>query len=119
MFDVQCWMFDVPIFTIATNRASTYSKFMRPIARMLFVFSLLFATSLLADDWPQWLGPNRDSVWRESGIAEKFPTNGPPILWRAAIGGGYAGPAIANGRVYVSDRQLAQGASNPSDPFAQ
>ena len=27
----------------------------------------------LADDWPQWLGPRRDSVWRESGILKKFP----------------------------------------------
>src|SRR5207245_1192283 len=40
-------------------------------------------------------------------------------LWRAAIGGGYAGPAVANGRVYITDRQLAQGASNPADPFAR
>src|SRR5204862_4047098 len=79
----------------------------------------LCATSLFADDWPQWLGPNRDSVWRESGIVEKFPANGPPVLWRADIGGGYAGPAVASGRVYVTDRQLAQGASNPADPFAR
>jgi outer membrane protein assembly factor BamB len=73
--------------------------------------------TLFADDWAQWLGPKRDSVWRESGIVEKFPTSGPPILWRAKIGGGYAGPSVAKGRVYVADRQLAQGASNPADPF--
>ncbi|HWX19469.1 MAG TPA: PQQ-binding-like beta-propeller repeat protein [Candidatus Binatia bacterium] len=79
---------------------------------------LAFAiTSLNAEDWPQWLGPSRDSVWRESGILEKFPTNGPPVLWRAPIGAGYAGPAVADGRVYVSDRVLAQGSSNPADPF--
>jgi outer membrane protein assembly factor BamB len=73
--------------------------------------------TLFADDWPQWLGPHRDSVWRETGIVEKFPTNGPPVLWRAKVGGGYAGPSVADGRVYVTDRQLASGASNPSDPF--
>ena len=81
--------------------------------------SLLIGTALFADDWPQWLGSERDSVWRESGIVEKFPTNGPPVLWRAPIGGGYAGPVVAKGRVYVADRQLAQGVSNPADPFAR
>ena len=76
----------------------------------------LAADALFADDWPQWLGPNRDAIWREDGIIEKFPTNGPPVRWRARIGGGYAGPSVANGRVYVADRQLATAAGKPSDP---
>ncbi len=83
----------------------------------VFCLWALAGNTLVADDWPQWLGLRRDSVWRESGIVEKFPTNGPPVRWRAKIGGGYAGPSVANGRVYLVDRQLAQGASNPSDPF--
>ena len=78
---------------------------------------LFVSSAVFADDWPQWLGPKRDAVWREAGIIETFPTNGPPIRWRANIGGGYAGPSVANGRVYVTDRQLAQGTSNPSNPF--
>ena len=78
---------------------------------------VLFCWAALADDWPQWLGPNRDSVWREKGIVEKFSSDGPPVLWRTPIGGGYAGPAVAGGRVYVTDRQVAEGASNPSNPF--
>jgi outer membrane protein assembly factor BamB len=82
----------------------------------LFCAWLLAGNTLFADDWPQWLGPKRDSIWSESGIVERFPTNGPPILWRAKIGGGYAGPVVANGRVYVADRRLAQGASNPAGP---
>lgn len=61
-------------------------------------------------DWPQWLGPQRDGVWRETGIMEKFPPGGPPVRWRAAVGGGYSGPAVADGRVYVLDRQRARGA---------
>ena len=80
---------------------------------------LSLSSSLLAEDWPQWLGPQRDAVWRETGIVEKFPANGPPVRWRAAIGGGYAGPSIVEGRVFVTDRHLAPGASNPSDPFKQ
>ena len=72
---------------------------------------LLAGNALFAEDWPQWLGPNRDAIWREDGIIEKFPTNGPPVRWRAGIGGGYAGPSVAKGRVYVADRRLATGAS--------
>ncbi|PYJ02056.1 MAG: pyrrolo-quinoline quinone, partial [Verrucomicrobia bacterium] len=93
---------------------------MRPTCKswlLAFTIWFLCSTAAFADDWPQWLGPNRDSVWRETGIVEKFPSNGPPVIWRAKIGGGYAGPAVANGRVYVTDRQLAQGASNPANPF--
>jgi len=55
------------------------------------------------EDWPQWLGPQRDGVWRETGILEKFPPNGPTVLWRAPLDGGYSGPAVAAGRVYVTD----------------
>jgi len=55
------------------------------------------------EDWPQWLGPQRDGVWRETGILEKFPANGPTVLWRTPLDGGYSGPAVAAGRVYVTD----------------
>lgn len=83
------------------------------------LFALLTASPLLADDWPQWLGPQRDSVWRETGIIQKFPAGGPPVRWRAPIGAGYSGPAVANGRVYVFDRVLSKGVNNPADPFAR
>jgi outer membrane protein assembly factor BamB len=69
-----------------------------------------------ADDWPQWMGPRRDGVWREAGILAKFPAGGPKVLWRAAIGGGFSGPAVAGDRVYVMDRQgemLAKGKEAP------
>jgi outer membrane protein assembly factor BamB len=82
------------------------------IGRGAFCASFLLGNALFADDWPQWLGPERDAVWRESGIVEKFPTNGPPVRWRAAIGGGYAGPVVAKGRVYVADRPPAQAAGD-------
>ncbi|HUT09579.1 MAG TPA: PQQ-binding-like beta-propeller repeat protein [Thermoguttaceae bacterium] len=68
------------------------------------LLTLLPATSTPADDWPQWRGPTRDGVWRESGIIEKF--DGPVIQrrWTAEIAGGYSGPTVAEGRVYVTDR---------------
>jgi outer membrane protein assembly factor BamB len=62
-----------------------------------------------ADDWPQWGGPQRDLVWREEGIVEKLPDVDPdtgmlPRMWTAPIGSGYAGPAVADGRVFICDR---------------
>ena len=62
-----------------------------------------FATTLPAADWPQWMGPNRDGVWPETGIVEKLPESGPTVLWRADVSGGYSGPAVAGGRVFVTD----------------
>jgi outer membrane protein assembly factor BamB len=78
---------------------------------------LLFSTAARADDWPQWLGPKRDGVWRETGLLEKFPAKGPKERWRVSIGGGYAGSAVAKGKVYVTDRILADGVRNPDNPF--
>ncbi len=63
----------------------------------------LFSTLAPAEDWPQWMGPKRDSVWRETGVVEKFPESGLKVKWRTPIAGGYSGPAVAGGRVYVSD----------------
>ncbi|MEZ5951128.1 MAG: hypothetical protein R3C12_18315 [Planctomycetaceae bacterium] len=44
---------------------------------LLFVCILLLPTCTIADDWPQWMGPRRDNVWRESGILKKFPRMAP------------------------------------------
>jgi outer membrane protein assembly factor BamB len=72
-----------------------------------------------ADDWPQWLGPQRDGEWREAGIVETFPPGGPKKLWSAPVGMGYAGPAVAAGKVYVPDRRLDAGAANPDNAFSK
>jgi outer membrane protein assembly factor BamB len=69
------------------------------------------------DDWPQWLGPQRDGVWRETGILETFPAKGPKLVWQAKIGGGYSGPSVAQGKVVVTDRLLKPGEANPDNPF--
>ena len=69
----------------------------------------------LGDDWPQWLGPQRDSVWREQGIVQTFPEDGFAVKWRVPIAGGYAGPAVAGGKVYVTDyvRESGKAFNNP------
>jgi outer membrane protein assembly factor BamB len=79
----------------------------------------LTALPVRADDWPQWMGPRRDGVWRETGILENFPPGGPEIRWRTPIGLGYAGPAVAEGRVYVLDRVLPEGVKTPESGFSR
>ncbi|MBI1901189.1 MAG: PQQ-like beta-propeller repeat protein [Planctomycetia bacterium] len=73
--------------------------------RTLTALSLFSCSTLaVADDWPQWRGPNRDGMWRETGIVEKFAGDELPIKWRVPIGSGYCGPTVAGNRVYVMDR---------------
>lgn len=64
---------------------------------------LMITPSIVADDWPQWMGPKRDNVWREDGILTQFPDAGLKQVWSAPVAGGYAGPAVAEGRVFVTD----------------
>jgi outer membrane protein assembly factor BamB len=87
------------------------------LALALAATGVLGSPPARSDDWPQWMGPKRDNVWRETGILDKFPKDGPKILWRTPLSGGYAGPAVADGKVYVMDKVLAKGAADPANPF--
>jgi outer membrane protein assembly factor BamB len=73
--------------------------------RALLLLPLLAADLFAQDgqDWPQWRGPTRDGVWHETGLVQELPDE-LAIKWRAEIGGGYTGPTVAKGRVYVMDR---------------
>src|SRR5437763_16839722 len=72
--------------------------------RLICILALAAAAPALADDWPQWLGPKRDAVWRETGILDKLLPGGPKVLWRKPIHGGYSGPGVVAGKLYVLDR---------------
>ena len=80
----------------------------------LILLSISFAVAV-ADDWPQWMGPGRDGRWNETGIIDKFPAGGAKILWRTPMAGGYAGPAVAAGKVYVTDYVRSAGEAK-NDP---
>ncbi len=68
------------------------------------ILFLLFSTTAIADDWPQWRGPKRDGVWRERDILRRFPEDGLRRQWSVPIGPGYSGPVVADGYAYVTDR---------------
>lgn len=74
---------------------------------MRLVLSLALIVTLTgiaaAEDWPQWNGPGRDGRWTEKGVVTSIPADGLPIKWRTPVNWGYSGPAVANGRVYLTD----------------
>jgi outer membrane protein assembly factor BamB len=76
---------------------------MRFLSAAIVALITLHATSAVADDWPQWMGPKRDNVWRDTGLVESFPESGPPVVWRSPLAGGYAGPAVVGDRLFVTD----------------
>lgn len=52
-------------------------------------------------DWPQWRGPERNGLSRETGLLDSWPQGGPRLAWRApGLGGGYSTPTVAAGRIY-------------------
>ena len=54
-------------------------------------------------DWPQWRGPNRDSKSTETGLLDKWPEDGPPLLWTAkGLGEGYSSLTIQGGRIFTT-----------------
>jgi len=73
----------------------------------LLCTSLFAATSIDAADWPQFRGPNRDGISKETGLMREWPAGGPKVLWSIEVGQGYASPAIVDGRVYFNDYDSA------------
>lgn len=52
--------------------------------------------------WPQWRGPDRDNISRETGLLKEWPEGGPPLVWEMrGVGIGIAAVAVAGGRIYV------------------
>jgi outer membrane protein assembly factor BamB len=66
------------------------------------VFSLILAAVTLAADWPQWRGPERDGISKDTGLLKEWPKEGPVLRWKApALGTGYSTPVVVKGRVYL------------------
>lgn len=67
---------------------------------------LLLPAVLLASDWPQFRGPNADGISPEKQINRNWNQNPPKALWKTPVADkGYAGPAAANGRVFIIDHK--------------
>ena len=55
---------------------------MRNQPLVTLVVMAMLVSAARADDWPQWLGPRRDAVWHEAGVARTIPPGGLPVRWR-------------------------------------
>ena len=66
----------------------------------------ILAISARAADWPQWRGPQRDGISRETGLLDTWPAGGPPQIWKTqGLGEGYSALAIANGRLFTQGQR--------------
>lgn len=87
--------------------------------RMIRTIALAFAVSIagvpgngVAADWPRFLGPEGTASSTETGLVDKFPTNGPPLLWSKPVGTGYSAPSIMVDQLVlhhrVGDQEIVQ-----------
>jgi outer membrane protein assembly factor BamB len=54
-----------------------------------------------AEDWPQWQGPSRNAISKETGLLKEWPKEGPPLAWKInGLGGGDSAPSIAAGTIF-------------------
>jgi outer membrane protein assembly factor BamB len=65
-------------------------------------------TAAVAADWPQFRGPDRDGISKETGLLQSWPDGGPKILWELEVGQGYSAAAIHKGRVFFNDYDEAK-----------
>jgi outer membrane protein assembly factor BamB len=64
------------------------------VSAVLLQSIIVFSCSAFAEDWPQFLGPHANGVSDETGLLDRWPTNGPPLVWEKKIGTGYGAPSI-------------------------
>lgn len=83
---------------------------MRVVTAATAAASWIAAAGLgLAADWPQYMGPSRNSTSPEKGLLRSWPEKGPEVLWSVPVGRGYGGPVVKDGTVYLLDRDDAVG----------
>ncbi len=77
-----------------------------PAAIIALLVTLLSAAAAPAADWAQWRGPTANGIAPDTGINKDWAAKPPSVLWKVALSdGGYAGPAVAGGKVYIIDHQ--------------
>jgi len=77
---------------------------MLPFTTRAFAILICSGIAALAADWPEFLGPNRDGTSPETGLVERFPDGGLPIVWQKDIGTGYSAPSVRDGLLVLHHR---------------
>lgn len=76
----------------------------RRLSNRVFGYCLGFVAlvALVAANWPQWRGPARDGISKETGLLQAWPEEGPPLVWRqTGLGDGYSTPVVVGDRIYM------------------
>lgn len=68
------------------------------------LLALVASSSVVAADWPQFLGAGRNGVYTGPPLADSWPANGPRVVWKKQVGAGFAGPAVTGSRVILFHR---------------
>ena len=75
----------------------------RAIIALLGVFGG-WAPQAPSADWPGYLGEDGRARWDAPNVDLDLNDGNPALRWSAPLGGGYSGPSVVGGRVYVMDR---------------
>ena len=70
-------------------------------SKQCWIWFLAVAVPAAAQDWPQFLGPNRNGACSVSGLEISWPKEGPPVLWQVTVGEGFSAPVVAQNKVIV------------------
>ena len=78
-------------------------------ATLIVVGAVSLSSQSASSDWPQWRGPDRNGLSKETGLLSQWPRSGPPVAWSAAmLGAGYGSIAVQGDRVYVQGMRNRQ-----------
>ena len=72
--------------------------------KIVCLLTSILAAAAMAQDWPQFLGPHANGISKETGLLDKWPSNGPAVLWEKEIGTGYTAPSIREGLLVLHHR---------------
>ena len=80
-----------------------------PLAVAGLIVSVIALNAQSSVDWPQWRGPDRNGISKETGLLSQWPRSGPPVAWSAAmLGAGYGSISVQGDRVYVQGMRNRQ-----------
>ncbi|MCE5230737.1 PQQ-like beta-propeller repeat protein [bacterium] len=71
------------------------------IRYLITLVAIVWASSVCAEDWPRYHGPDNNGISKETGLLKKWPDGGPKILWTKPLGTGYSSVSVAKGHVYT------------------
>jgi outer membrane protein assembly factor BamB len=106
---IKLYHFQIEIVSFSNYQINIIFKLkimnMKKSKMFIVVVALLVAsTGLFAQDWPQYLGPGRNSTSDQKNLLRSWPQNGPEVLWTVNVGTGFGGPVIKDGKAYLLDR---------------